>query len=74
MSLPLDPGCLAASSISLLVGRQRNEMVEWAVAAKVIDETGRDALVKALYGVIRVVAFEAEGIEAMSETVRRQRQ
>ena len=59
--------------IALLMGHQRSELVDWAVAAKVIEEADRDALLEALtalYDVIRVDAFEAEGIKAMSDSVR----
>jgi acyl-CoA dehydrogenase len=62
--------------IALLMGHQRSELVDWAVAEKVIDESDREALLEALtalYDVIRVDAFEAEGIKAMSESVRGQR-
>jgi len=62
--------------IALLMGHQRSELVDWAVAEKIIDEADRDALLEALtalYDVIRVDAFEAEGIKAMSEAVRGQR-
>jgi acyl-CoA dehydrogenase len=69
-----DPGDI--DGIALLMGHQRSELVDWAVAAKVIDEADRDALLEALtalYDVIRVDAFDADGIKAMSESVRGQR-
>jgi len=62
--------------IALLMGHQRGELVDWAVTEKIIDEADRDTLLEALtalYDVIRVDAFEAEGIAAMADAVRGQR-
>ena len=55
--------------IALLMGHQRSELVDWAVAEKIIDEKDKEPLLEALtalYDVIRVDAFDAQGIKEMS--------
>ena len=62
--------------IALLMGHQREELVDWAVANDVISEEEREPLLEALtaiYDVIRVDAFEAEGIREMAECVKGKR-
>jgi acyl-CoA dehydrogenase len=64
-------------SIALLMGHQRSDLVDWAVAQEIIDKEDREPLLEALnalYDVIRVDAFEAEGIKEMSAGVRGKRQ
>jgi acyl-CoA dehydrogenase len=56
--------------IALLMGHQREELVNWAVGEKLIDESDRAELLEALtalYDVIRVDAFDAEGIKKLAE-------
>lgn len=55
--------------IALLMGHQREELVTWAIDEGLIKESDRAALLEALtalYDVIRVDAFDAEGISAMA--------
>ena len=55
--------------IALLMGHQRSELVDWAVAENIIDEEDKEPLLEALtalYDVIRVDAFDAQGIKEMS--------
>jgi acyl-CoA dehydrogenase len=69
-----DPADL--DGIALLMGHQREELVDWAVTEQVIDETDRQALLDALtalYDVIRVDAFDADGISTISKSVRGKR-
>lgn len=64
-------------AIALLMGHQREELVDWAVTENIVDEQDREILLEALtalYDVIRVDAFDSEGINAMSEAVRGKRQ
>lgn len=59
--------------IALLMGHQRKELVDWAVDEQIVSEEEREPLLEALtalYDVIRVDAFEAEGIKDMAESMR----
>ncbi len=56
--------------IDLLLGHQRQELVDWACAEGVVKAEERDLLLEALtalYDVIRVDAFEADGLKALAE-------
>ncbi len=58
--------------IALLMGHQREELADWAVAKQIISKSEREPLLEALtalYDVIRVDAFEAEGIQEMAQCV-----
>lgn len=58
--------------IALLMGHQRAELVDWAVSEDIISEKDREPLLAALtalYDVIRVDAFDADGIRQMSGCV-----
>lgn len=58
--------------IALLMGHQRAELVDWAVSKDIVSEQDREPLLAALtalYDVIRVDAFDADGIREMSEGV-----
>lgn len=62
--------------IALLMGHQRAELVDWAIDEKLVAETDRDTLLEALtalYDVIRVDAFDADGIKKMARSVRGKR-
>lgn len=62
--------------IALLMGHQRVELVDWAIAGNVVDAEHRDKLIEAftaLYDVIRVDAFDAEGIRELSAAARGKR-
>ncbi len=62
--------------IALLMGHQREELVDWAVAQGIVSQDERELLLQALsalYDVIRVDAFEAEGIKAMAACVKGKR-
>ncbi len=62
--------------IALLMGHEREELVDWAVANEVIDSVDRDRLLEALtalYDVIRVDAFDAEGLKEIAEIQRGKR-
>ncbi len=64
-------------AIALLLGHQRAELVEWAVAENIIEESEAETLLdalNALYDVIRVDAFDAEGIRRLAECARGKRQ
>ncbi|MEQ8517362.1 MAG: acyl-CoA dehydrogenase [Chromatocurvus sp.] len=55
--------------IALLMGHQRVELVDWAIAENIVGAEHRDKLIEAftaLYDVIRVDAFDAEGIRELS--------
>lgn len=59
------------------MGHEREELVERVVSEKIVSEEDRALLLEALtslYDVIRVDAFEPNGIKAMSECVRGKRQ
>lgn len=63
--------------IALLMGHQRAELVDWAVDTGVIEESEREPLLEALtalYDVLRVDAFEAEGIKELADAARGKRQ
>ncbi|MEE4110501.1 MAG: acyl-CoA dehydrogenase domain-containing protein, partial [Halieaceae bacterium] len=62
--------------IALLMGHQRAELVDWAVSEGVVGEGERDALLEALsalYDVLRVDAFEADGLRELAEACRGKR-
>jgi len=62
--------------ISLLMGHERAELADWAVAEGIIDTRERDRLLAALtalYDVIRVDAFDAGGIEELAKAARGKR-
>ena len=62
--------------IALLMGHEREELVDWAVANEIIDSADRDRLLEALtalYDVIRVDAFDAEGLKEIAESQRGKR-
>ena len=55
--------------IALLMGHQREELVDWAIERKIIQPGERERLVEALtalYDVIRVDAMDAEGIRELA--------
>ncbi len=59
--------------VPLLMGHQRAELVDWAVSGGLVAEEERDLLLEALtalYDVIRVDAFDPEGIEELAEGSR----
>ncbi len=63
--------------VSLLMGHQRAELVDWAVSTGVVRPDERDLLLEALtalYDVIRVDAFDPEGIKALAKSSRGKRQ
>ncbi len=65
------------SGIDLLMGHQRKELVDWACEQGVVQESERDKLLEALealYDVIRVDAFDAQGLKALSEAAKGKRQ
>ncbi len=56
--------------IALLMGHQREELVDWALAQEIITQEERALLLEALtalYDVIRVDAFDAEGIKELAD-------
>ncbi|WP_372779478.1 acyl-CoA dehydrogenase [Litorivivens sp.] len=62
--------------IALLMGHEREELVDWAVSNEIIDSADRDRLLEALtalYDVIRVDAFDAEGLKEIAESQRGKR-
>jgi len=62
--------------IALLMGHQRKELVDWACAQGVVkaDECGQlEEALTALYDVIRVDAFEGEGIKALARCAKGKR-
>lgn len=62
--------------IALLMGHQREELIDWAVSQEVISEDERAPLLEALtslYDVIRVDSFEAEGIQQIAKYVKGKR-
>lgn len=61
--------------IALLMGHQRRELVDWAVANGIIGQEQHAELLEALnalYDVIRVDAFDADAIKTMADQVRGQ--
>lgn len=66
-----DPSDL--DGIALLMGHQREELVEWALDSKIIDADEKAPLLEALtalYDVIRVDAFDADALKAKAEGVQ----
>ena len=62
--------------IDLLMGHQRKELVDWACEQGVIKKDECDKLLEALealYDVIRVDAFEPEGIKALARAAKGKR-
>ena len=62
--------------IDLLMGHQRKELVDWACKQGVVKEEECDKLLEALealYDVIRVDAFDADGIKALSRCAKGKR-
>jgi acyl-CoA dehydrogenase len=63
-------------SVPLLLGHQRAELVDWAVSSGIVDESERGLLLEALtalYDVIRVDAFDPEGIAELAQGSRGRR-
>jgi len=61
----------------LLMGHQKEQLVDWAIAGGVVDAAERDQLVEAydaLYDVIRVDAFAADSFEALADCSRGKRE
>lgn len=62
--------------IALLMGHQRKELVDWACDKGIIKEAECDKLLEALealYDVIRVDAFEGDGLKALSRCAKGKR-
>jgi acyl-CoA dehydrogenase len=62
--------------IALLMGHQRKELVDWACAEGIVKADECDKLqeaLTALYDVIRVDAFEGEGLKALSRCAKGKR-
>ncbi|MGM0768435.1 MAG: acyl-CoA dehydrogenase [Pseudomonadota bacterium] len=62
--------------IALLMGHQRKELVDWACEQGVVKEEECDKLLEALealYDVIRVDAFEGDGLKALSRCAKGKR-
>lgn len=62
--------------IALLMGHQREELIDWAIAKHIISEQERKPLLEALtalYDVIRVDSFDADGIQKISEYAKGKR-
>ncbi|MGB1479596.1 MAG: acyl-CoA dehydrogenase domain-containing protein, partial [Marinobacter salsuginis] len=62
--------------IDLLMGHQRKELVDWACAEGVVKADECDKLLEALealYDVIRVDAFDADGLKALSRCAKGKR-
>jgi acyl-CoA dehydrogenase len=62
--------------IDMLMGHERKELVDWAVEQKIVREDERDHLqeaLTALYDVIRVDAFDAEGIKKLAKCAKGKR-
>jgi acyl-CoA dehydrogenase len=62
--------------IALLMGHQRKELVDWACAQGIVKADECDKLLEALealYDVIRVDAFEADGLKALSRCAKGKR-
>ncbi len=63
--------------IDMLLGHQRTELVDWACEQGIIQNEECDRLLEALtalYDVIRVDAFDADGLKALSECAKGKRQ
>ncbi|MFC4257919.1 acyl-CoA dehydrogenase [Marinobacter lacisalsi] len=62
--------------IDMLLGHQRKELVDWALEQGVVQKEESDKLLEALtaqYDVIRVDAFDAEGLKALSRCAKGKR-
>ncbi|WP_372809541.1 acyl-CoA dehydrogenase [Litorivivens sp.] len=62
--------------IALLMGHERRELVDWAVSNGVIEESDRKQLLDALtalYDVIRVDAFDADGLKDIAADAKGKR-
>jgi acyl-CoA dehydrogenase len=62
--------------IALLMGHQRKELVDWACDKGIVKEAECDKLLEALealYDVIRVDAFEGDGLKALSRCAKGKR-
>lgn len=63
--------------IALLMGHQRAELVDWAVEEGIVSEEEREPLLAALaalYDVLRVDAFDPEGIKELAAAAKGKRQ
>ncbi len=63
-------------AIALLMGHQRAELVDWAIAEKLVTADERESLLEALsalYDVIRVDAFDPDGLRELSTGARGKR-
>jgi acyl-CoA dehydrogenase len=63
-------------AIALLMGHQRAELVDWAIGEGIVAEGEREHLIAAftaLYDVLRVDAFDFEGIRELSDCARGKR-
>jgi len=59
--------------IEMLLGHQREELLDWAIEREIISEDERASVsdaMAAMYDVIRVDAFDEEGIKALAECSR----
>ncbi len=64
-------------AIALLMGHQRKELVDWACSQNIIQGEECDKLLEALealYDVIRVDAFDADGIKKLARCAKGKRQ
>lgn len=62
--------------IALLMGHERKELVDWACEKKIITEEESEKLLEALtalYDVLRVDAFDAEGIKKLAKGAKGKR-
>ncbi|MEE3168887.1 MAG: acyl-CoA dehydrogenase, partial [Pseudomonadota bacterium] len=62
--------------IALLMGHQRKELVDWACDQGIVKKEECDQLLEALealYDVIRVDAFDADGLKALSRCAKGKR-
>lgn len=62
--------------IALLMGHQRAELVDWAVGEGIVDEAEREPLLAALtalYDVLRVDAFDPEGLRELAQAAKGKR-
>ncbi|MFW5824350.1 MAG: acyl-CoA dehydrogenase domain-containing protein, partial [Marinobacter sp.] len=62
--------------IDMLLGHQRKELVDWACREGIVREDESDRLLEALnaqYDVIRVDAFDADGLKALSRCAKGKR-
>ena len=64
-------------AIALLMGHQRKELVDWACEQQIVKREECDKLLEALealYDVIRVDAFDADGIKKLAKCAKGKRQ